>query len=115
MATKRNRYKEMERYMTYALCIDAFIFCLYLLFAGLGIVWLKITFAVFAFILSGIMLAYLYLTKELLKRRSLWISTGAAAVAVCVLFSLVLNFPIPKPEITPVEDESSYYISTELL
>ena len=115
MATKRNRYKEMERYMTYALCIDVFIFILYLLFAGLGIVWLKVIFAILALILSGIMLAYLYLTKEILKRRSLWISSGAAAIAVCVLFSLILNFPSPKPQITPLEGESSYYISSELL
>ena len=96
MAEKKNRYQVMEQYMTYALIADAVLFVLYLLFAGLGIVWLKVTLAVVAIVLSVLILGYLYMTKELLKPRSLWMSAAAAAVVVCLLFSLILNFPSPK-------------------
>ena len=106
MNIKPLRYKEMERYLTYALCADAAIFVLYLLFVGLGVVWLKATLAIIALILSGLMLGYLYMTQELLKRRSLWISTGAAAIALCLIFSLILNFPSPN-KYKPAETEES--------
>ena len=82
--------------MTYAIIADAALFVLYLLFAGLGITWLKAVFAVLVLLMSGLILGYLYLTQELLARRSLWMSAAAAAVAVCLLASLVLNFPSPK-------------------
>ena len=111
MVNKPNRYSEMERYMTYALLADAVLFVLYFIFAGSGIVWLKIVFAVLGLILSGLLLWYLYLTKELLKRRSLWISTGAAAIAVCLLFSLILNFPSPNKYKPKEEEKSSYFVS----
>ena len=106
MTIKPLKYKEMERYMTYALCGDAAIFVLYLLFAGLGIVWLKVVFAIIALILSGLMLGYLYMTQELLKRRSFLITTGAAAIAICVLFSLILNFPSPN-KYKPAEEKET--------
>ena len=99
MANKKSRYQEMEQYMTYLIIADAVLFVLYLLFAGLGIVWLKIVLAVLAILLSVLMLGYLYLTKELLNPRSLWMSAAAAAVTVCVLFSLILNFPSPTYEL----------------
>lgn len=97
MARRRNRYQELERYMTYALVADAALFLLYLIFAGLGVIWLKVILAIFVILLSGLCLAYLYVSKELLRQRSFWMSVGAAAVLVCVLFSLILNFPSPNP------------------
>ena len=101
-----NRYKEMERYMTYALCADAAAFVLYLIFAGLGIVWLKVILAISCLGVSGYLLWLLYASKELLRQRSLWITTGAAAIVVCLLFSLILNFPSPN-KYKPVEKENS--------
>ena len=97
MAQNHNRYKEMERYMTYALLADAGLFLLYLIFAACGIIWLKVILAILAIILSGLCLGFLYITKELLRKRSRWMSVAAAAVLVCTLFSLVLNFPRPNP------------------
>ena len=97
MANRRNRYKEMERYMTYILIGDAALFVIYLLAAGFGVIWLKAITAIFAILVSGLCLGYLYLSQELLRRRSLWMSAGAAAVLLCVLFSLILNFPCPAP------------------
>lgn len=87
----------MERYMTYALLADLVIFVLYLIAAGTGIIWLKVITAIIAILLSGLCLAFLYLSQELLRPRSLWMSAAAAAIAVCVLFSLILNFPSPSP------------------
>lgn len=97
MAKRRNRYKEMERYMTFALIADAALLLLYLIFAGLGVVWLKVILAILAIVLSCLCLVFLFLSKELLRQRSLWMSVGAAAVLVCILFSLILNFPSPNP------------------
>ncbi len=96
MAGKPNRYKEMERYMTYALCADAAVFIFYLLAAGNGIIWLKVILTLLCLAISGLLLWFLYSTRELLKQRSLWITAGAAAIAVCLLFSLILNFPSPN-------------------
>lgn len=84
--------------MTYLLIGDACLFALYLLFAGIGITWLKVTLAILALLLSGLILGYLYLTKELRKPRSLWMTMAAGAVAVCILVSLILRFPSPKPQ-----------------
>lgn len=95
MANHVNRYKEMERYMTYALIADAIIFVIYLIAAATGTIWLKVITAIISFLISGLCLGYLYMSKELLKPRSLWMTTGAAAVFLCTLFSLVLNYPAP--------------------
>lgn len=91
MAPNNNRYKEMERYMTYALLADLLFFILYLCCAG--IIWLKVIFSILVIVLSGSSLFYLYVTKELLKQRSLWMSAAAASMLVCLLFSLLVNFP----------------------
>ncbi len=104
MAKKPSRYKEMERYMTYTLCADALIFLLYLICAGNGIVWLKVILALISLALSGGLLWILYASKELFRQRSLWITAGAAAIAVCLLFSLILNFPSPNKYKQPQSD-----------
>ena len=96
MASRKNRYAQMEEYMTYALVADAGVFVLYLIFAGYGITWLKVICSVLCILISAACLAFLYMTQELLRRRSLWMSTAAAAVLVCTLFSLILNFPSPN-------------------
>ena len=96
MAQRNNRYKEMEQYMTYALIADAVLFVLYLICAGSGIIWLKVILAILAITLSGLCLACLYLSRELLRQRSLWMTVCAGAVAICILVSLILNFPSPN-------------------
>jgi len=96
MANKPNRYKEMERNLTYGLCADAAIFVLYLIFAGTGVIALKVIMSILCIALSAFILWLLYLSRELLKKRSLWITTGAAAILVCLLLSLILNFPSPN-------------------
>ncbi len=93
MAQKRNRYKELEQLMTVALIASAVIFVLYLICAIAGILWLKIVTAVFVILFCVAGLAFLYLTKELLRQRSLWLTTGFLSVLLCIAVSLILNFP----------------------
>ncbi len=109
MAEKPQRYKIMERYMTVALCADAVLFFFYLIAAGNGVIWLKVILTLLCLGISGLLLWFLYATKELLRQRSLWITTGAAAIAVCLLFSLLLNFPSPNKY--KQEDEKSSYVT----
>lgn len=97
MANQQGRYQEMERYMTYVFLGDCAAFLLYLLFAGLGVIWLKVVLAILTILVSGLCIGYLYLTGELLKPRSRWMSVGFAAVVLCVLVSLICNYPSPKP------------------
>ena len=97
MKQDNNRYKQMERYMCYSLVLDLLIFICYLSAAGNGIIWLKVILAILAIVLSGLCLAFLYLSKELLRQRSLWMSLSAAAILLCLLVSLIANFPSPNP------------------
>ena len=90
---KKNRYQELEQLLTVALIADVIIFVLYLVIAGAGILWLKILLAVVDLLLAVAGLGFLYLTKELTKQRSLWLSCGFFSVLVCTLVSLILAFP----------------------
>jgi hypothetical protein len=103
MAKQNNRYKMMDRYMTYALIADATLFVLYLLFAGFGVLWGKVLFAILGILVSAACLGFLYLTGELLRKRSLWMTAAAAAVIICILVSLIANFPSPAPIFNPTE------------
>ena len=92
----KRRYKEMEQYLTYALIGVAAVFVLYLIVAGLGITWLKVITAILLIAACGLGLAWLYLTGELLRYRSRWMSVGFAAALVVLLVSLLLNYPSPN-------------------
>ena len=93
--SKNSRYKAMETVITDALCLDAVIFLAYLIFAGCGLVALKITAVVLCVLISGAVLYLLYTTRELLRKRSIWMTLGAACIVLCILVSLILNFPSP--------------------
>ena len=97
MAKNQNRYKDMEQKVTFALAIDLLLFIVYLIAAGNAVIWLKVITTLFAFVISLGVLAFLYLSRELLRRRSLWMTALAASIFVCILFSLILNFPAPAP------------------
>ena len=92
---KRNRYREMESLMTKIILGDVLVFVLYLLCAGLGWTVLKVITAIIAIFGSLLCLGWLYLTGEFPRRRSLWMVTAFACIALCVLVSLVLNYPCP--------------------
>ena len=88
----QNRYKEMEQYLTIFLIASTVDFILYLIFAGAGIIWLKVITAIFAILLPVLCLTLLYLTKELLKQRSLWMTTGFLSVLILKRFYEKIKF-----------------------
>ena len=92
---KRNRYRELENNMTRVLIADAAVFALFFLFSALGWTALKVITAIVAILVSLLCLGYLYMTNELRRKRSLWMVTGAAAVLLCTLVSLILSWPGP--------------------
>lgn len=97
MSKKQSRYQQMEWLMTFALVAATGLFLLYLVFSAFGIVWLKVILAILTVLVSLACLAFLYVSNELFKRRSLWMSVAAASVLICLLFSLILNYPRPNP------------------
>ena len=97
MANRPMRYRELQQYLTYALIAQLILFVLYLIFAGVGIIWLKVVLAIVLFLLAGGTLTILFLRKELMRHRSLWMTAGALAVIICLLLSLILNYPSPNP------------------
>ena len=106
MANRPNRYKEMERNITIALVIYLILFITFLFASGNDTGWLKAITFIIILILSGLCLAVLYLTKEIMRQRSMWMTVAATAILVCVLFSLILRFPSPNP-LKAVSNESS--------
>ena len=97
MIDRQNRYKQMELLLGGVVGADILLFIIYWIAAGSAIIWLKAVSAVLIVLLSLACIGYLYMTKELLKRRSLWIGLAAAAIVVCTLLSLILRFPSPNP------------------
>ena len=93
---KRNRYREMESLMTKVIIADAFVFVLYLIFAARDLGVLKTIAAIIAIVTSGLSLAWLYITGEFPRRRSLWLITGFIGIVVCLLVSLLLGYPGPS-------------------
>lgn len=91
----RSRYKDLEQCLTVLLIASAADFILYLVFAGTGIIWLKVITAIFAILMPVLCLALLYLSKELLKQRSLWMTVGFFGIFLCTVVSLIANFPSP--------------------
>ena len=107
MAERRNQYKQLEFYLTIGVIADAVLFFLFMIFAGNGVVWAKVFLAILCLLISVGCLAVLYIKKELLRPRSLWITMAAGAVLVLLLFSLILNFPSPKPVAAPAQDSAA--------
>lgn len=99
MRNKGNRYKDMERSVSLILLSDILLFIFYLIAAGNGIIWLKVILFIVAMLLSVLCLLFFYYIKELGRQRSLWLVTAFAAIAVCLLFSIILNYPSPSPYI----------------
>jgi hypothetical protein len=97
VAKKKSRYKALDQLMTKVLIADGAIFLLYLLFAGFGVVAIKIIMAVLGILLSAACLGFLFITGEILRKRSLWMTAGAAAVIICIIVSLFANYPSPDP------------------
>lgn len=92
----RRSYKFLEKRLTYALFAALAGFIAYLIAAGIGLVWLKVLTAIVAILVPVLCLGLLYTTKELLRQRSLWLTTGFAGILLCTVISLICNFPSPS-------------------
>lgn len=101
MADRKNRYQQLESVMTIVLIADAVLFVLYWIFAAVGIVWLKAFVAILCILVSAACLGFLFLTQELLRPRSKWMTYSAGALLLIVVLSLILNFPSPNPHKLP--------------
>ena len=95
MKSNLSGYRFFEHYMTLGILVDAAIFLLYLIMAGIGAVAMKIIFAVLAFLISGAALFFLFTSKEMLKPRSFWMTMASAAIILCTLVSLLCRYPAP--------------------
>ena len=95
MASKKSRYQQFEKCITYMLIAALVLYIAYLFVAGAGIIWAKVILSIFTFFLSGACLYMLWATKELFKPRSMWMTVGAVSLALCLLVSLLLNYPSP--------------------
>ena len=92
---KRNSYREFESLMTKVILVDAAVFVGYLIFARLDIAALKVITSLLAIAGSLLSLAWLTITGELTRRRSLWMVTALVCVVVCIVVSLLLGYPCP--------------------
>lgn len=95
MARKHKRYQETIRNLTILLIANAVTLVLYLLVACYGILWLKAITSIFAILLSGLCLFYLYLIHSLFRRRGFWLSTGFFGIFLLTILSLLTDFPSP--------------------
>ena len=95
MAVNITRYKDLERILTVLLIVTALDFILFLVASGMGLLWVKVLTAIFAILMPVLCLAWLYLTKELLRQRSLWLTTAFGGILVCTIVSLLAGFPAP--------------------
>ena len=96
MSEKRNRYRDFERFIVLCLIVATILFFAYLSAAGVGNILLKVIYAVVAIGISGFCLWLLYQRRELRRQRSFWMSVWAAAIVICILASIILNFPSPN-------------------
>ncbi len=92
---RNKRFLEFEKKMTQVLLADAAVFVLYLIFSATGVIPLKVITAIVAILASLLCLGYLYMSGELRRRRSLWMSAASAAIFLCTVVSLICNFPSP--------------------
>lgn len=92
---RRNRYRELESLMTKIFAGDAAAFLLYIIFAGRGWTAVKVIAAAVVLLVSVFSLIWLFIVKEMFRRRSLWMVTGFGAILICLLVSLILKYPCP--------------------
>lgn len=94
---KRRSYKKDEKLLTKILIGEAAVFLVYLISAASGWTFLKTVASIAIIVVSVLGLAFLYLTGELKRIRSRWMVTGFGAVLLCLLVSLLVKYPAPKP------------------
>ena len=92
---KKNRYRELENLMTKILLGDALVFVLFLIFSRYEWTVVKVIAAIISILASLLSLAWLFITGELVRRRSFWMVTGFTGIFLCLVVSLILKYPCP--------------------
>ena len=95
MEKKTGRREQFATYLTRAILIALAAFVLYIIVAAAAVIWLKVILAIAIILISIGCLVLLYLSQELLRKRSLWMSAAAAGLFLCTVMSLILNYPSP--------------------
>ena len=96
MANNQINYGQLEKFLSTFLLVNLGIFVLYLVFAGFGLLVLKIITATAAILGAGYCLWFLYSAKELLRSRSLWLTCAFSSIALLTIVSLICNYPAPR-------------------
>ena len=96
MAQRKTRFRDFERYIILCLSIATVLFIAFLSAAGAGNLGLKIFLAILVVAVCGYCLWLLYKKRELLRKRSLWLSVWAICMIICILASVILNYPSPN-------------------
>lgn len=104
---KRRSYKQDEKILTRLLLADVAVFVLFLLFSGLGVTAMKVITVIIAIVISGLCLAFLYLTGEMKKLRSRWLVMGFGAIVLLMLVSLLLRYPAPSAKASAADAGSA--------
>ena len=92
---KKNRYRALEKLMTEVLLGDALVFILFLIFSSKGLNVLRVITATLSILASILSVGWLFITGELLRRRSFWMVTGFVGIFLCLIASLLLKYPCP--------------------
>lgn len=92
---KRNRYRALEKLMTEILLGDVLVFILFLIFSSKGLNVLRVITATLSILASVLSVGWLFITGELLRRRSFWMVTGFSSIFLCLIISLILKYPCP--------------------
>ena len=93
MSEKQGNFQQFESFLSTLLLGDLGIFLLYLLFAAVGVGFLKIVLAILGIVLALFCLWILYRRKELLRSRSLWMTCGFASITLLIIVSLIFRVP----------------------
>ena len=92
---KRNRYRALEKLMTEILLGDVLVFIHFLVFSSKGLNVLRVITATLSILASVLSVGWLFITGELLRRRSFWMVTGFSSIFLCLIISLILKYPCP--------------------
>ena len=81
--------------MTEILLGDVLVFILFLVFSSKGLNVLRVITATLSILASVLSVGWLFITGELLRRRSFWMVTGFSSIFLCLIISLILKYPCP--------------------
>ena len=92
---KKNSFRKFESLLTKVIFGELAGFLLMLLFAALGVGWLKWILAVAVILVSGAGCYLLVAKQEHKRRRSWWMLASFAGMLLCTLVSLIAGYPAP--------------------